>query len=56
MNNQETIQRIQNESNNIIESLGERSICEFKIKDLDIDNGFYLNEMPVRGRELSTIM
>lgn len=56
MNNQETIQRIQNESNNIIESLGERSICEFKIKDLDIDNGVYLNEMPVRGRALSTIM
>jgi hypothetical protein len=56
MNNQETIQRIQQESNGIIEALGERSICEFKIKDLDIDNGVYLNEMPVRGRALSTIM
>lgn len=56
MKNQETIQRIQNESNGIIESLGERSICEFKIKDLDIDNGVYLNEMPVRGRALNTIM
>ena len=56
MNNQETIQRIQQESNSIIEALGERSICEFKIKDLDIDNGVYLNEMPVRGRALSTIM
>lgn len=56
MNNQETIQRIQQESNGIIEALGERSICEFKIKDLDIDNGVYLNDMPVRGRALSTIM
>jgi hypothetical protein len=56
MNNQETIQRIQNESNGIIEALGERSISEFKIKDLDIDNGVYLNEMPVRGRALNTIM
>jgi hypothetical protein len=56
MNNQETIQRIQNESNGIIEALGERSISEFKIADLDIDNGVYLNGMPVRGRALSTIM
>lgn len=56
MNNQETIQRIQQESNGIIEALGERSISEFKIKDLDIDNGVYLNEMPVRGRALNTIM
>lgn len=56
MNNQNTIELIHQETSNILEKLGDRQISEFKIKDLDINNGVYLRDMPVKGKALNEIM
>jgi hypothetical protein len=56
MNNQNTIEQIRQETSGILEKLGDRQISEFKIKDLDIDNGVYLRGMPVKGKALNEIM
>jgi len=56
MNNQETIQKIEETVNPIIERMGDRKMTSFQIKDLDIDNGIFLNEMPIRGKALGTVM
>jgi len=56
MNNQETINKIETEVNPILERLGDRRVTSFQIKDLDIDNGIYLGDMPIRGRALNTVM
>lgn len=56
MNNQNVIDAIREQSSGILEQLADRSVREFRIKDLDIDNGVYLKDMPVRGKALSGIM
>ena len=56
MNNQSTIEQIRQETSGILEKLGDRQISEFKMKDLDINNGVYLRGMPVKGKALNEIM
>jgi hypothetical protein len=56
MNNSNLIEDIRQRSSGILEKMNDRTIREFKIKDLDIDNGVYLRDMPVRGSALNGIM
>lgn len=55
-NNTETINAIQQQSSAVLEMLADRQIRSFKIKDLNFDNGVYLNDMPLRGRALKTVL
>jgi hypothetical protein len=56
MNNVETIEKIYHSTDKILESLGSRTIQEFKIKDLTIDNGVFLHGSPIRGKALTGVM
>jgi hypothetical protein len=56
MKNQETIHNIEVTANPILERLGDRKVTSFQIKDLEIDNGVYLEGMPIRGKALNRVM
>ena len=56
MNNQQVIQQIQEQSAPILEKIANRSVREFKMGELTIDNGISLRGMPVTGRALRNVL
>jgi hypothetical protein len=56
MKNENLIAEIRESSENILESLQNRQIQEFQIKDLDIESGVYLKDMPLRGKALRGVL
>jgi len=56
MKNSNLIDEIKSQANGVLEKLNEREVKQFQIKDLEFDNGIFLNEMPIRGKALGGIM
>lgn len=55
-NNQETIELIRKETSGVLERLADRQISEFKIKDLDFENGVSLRGISLRGTALKGVL
>lgn len=55
-NNQETIELIRKETSGVLERLADRQISEFKIKDLDFENGVSLRGVSLRGTALKGVL
>jgi hypothetical protein len=55
-NNFETIEKIKEHGERIVNRLASRNESSFKIKDLQIDNGIFLNETPLSGSALKSVL
>jgi len=56
MRNEEVIHDIKTQSGAILEKLNDRTLELFQLKDLDISEGIYLRDMPIRGRGVGRVL
>jgi hypothetical protein len=56
MNNQTVIQQIQEQTAPVMEKMANRTVREFRMGDLEIDNGISLRGMPLRGKAVRNVL
>jgi hypothetical protein len=55
-NNQQVIDQLRSHSAAVLDQIGNRTYTEFRLKDIDFDNGLSLRGVPIRGKAAEKVL